>query len=99
MKLRLLGNLSPRSFLQRYWQKRPLFVRGALPDFRSAVDLATLSALAAQDDVESRIVVRRGRKWLGTHGPFENKSLLKGPASTLLVSGANLHVRAAAELL
>src|SRR2546422_1236198 len=41
-------------FRSRYWQKRPLFVRGALPAFRGVVDAHALAALAARDDVESR---------------------------------------------
>ena len=29
MSSRLLGDLTPRDFLRRYWQKRPLLIRGA----------------------------------------------------------------------
>ena len=32
--LPLLGGLSPRQFMKRHWQKRPLLVRAALPGFR-----------------------------------------------------------------
>ncbi len=98
MKLRLLGNMSPREFLRRHWQKRPLLVRGALPRFRGVVDLSGLRTLAARDDVESRIVERRGARWETQHGPFKNASLRKTNA-TLLVSGVNLHVHAADALL
>src|SRR5207237_8600387 len=61
VQLRLLGGLTPREFLRRHWQRRPLYVRGALPQFEDLVDAADLMALARRDDVESRIVVRRGR--------------------------------------
>ena len=98
MTLRLLGGLTPRTFLRRYWQKRPLFVRGALPAFRGVVDERALTALAARDDVESRLVERSGRRRNTAYGPFKSLSLRK-MNSTLLVSGVNLHVEAADRLL
>src|SRR5207244_7539126 len=98
MTLRLLGGLTPRTFLRRYWQKRPLFVRGALPAFRGVVDERALAALAARDDVESRLVERSGRRWNTAYGPFKSVSLKK-INSSLLVSGVNLHVEAADQLL
>lgn len=98
MKSRLLGGLSPRAFLRRYWQKRPLFVPNALPGFTGVVGLRRLAALAARDDVESRIVERRGNRRDTRHGPFEKAKIGK-KGWTLLVSGVNLHVAAADELL
>ena len=97
MRLRLLGGLTTRDFLRRYWQKRALFVRGALPEFSGVVTERTLAALAQRDDVESRIVVKRGRRRETSHGPFQRFSLKKH--STLLVNGVNHHVAAADELL
>src|SRR6185436_4204820 len=93
----LLGGLQPGAFLRRYWQKRPLFVRAALPHFTGVVDKRTLTALARRDDVESRIVVTRGRRRQTAHGPFARVSLPE--SSTLLVNGVNHHVAAADELL
>jgi 50S ribosomal protein L16 3-hydroxylase len=97
MQTQLLGNRTPRAFLRRHWQKRPLLVRGAVHDF-TGVPLARLAALARRDDVESRIVERRASRWDTRHGPFKKASLRKSNA-TLLVSGVNLHVAAADELL
>jgi 50S ribosomal protein L16 3-hydroxylase len=99
MKSQFLGGLSPRDFLRRHWQKRPLFVAGALPAFRGIIERRALAALAMRDDVESRIVARRGRRWVTTHGPFPETVPLKARNWTLLVSGVNLHVPAADELL
>ncbi|HTG96913.1 MAG TPA: cupin domain-containing protein [Burkholderiales bacterium] len=97
MRSPLLGGLTPRAFLRRYWQKRPLFVREALPQFAGVVDKRTLSELACRDDVESRIVVRRGTRRETSHGPFTRVSLPE--RSTLLVNGVNHHVPAADLLL
>ena len=98
MKLQLLGGLTPRDFLRRYWQKRPLFVRGALPGFAGVISARRLFGLAARADVESRIVERRGRRRETAHGPFD-EVVLKKNQSTLLVNGVNLHVPAADRLL
>jgi 50S ribosomal protein L16 3-hydroxylase len=99
MKLELLGGLAARTFLRRHWQKRPLFVPRALPDFRGAVTLRGLRALAARDDVESRIAARTRRGWKFTPGPVEKERVFPARNWTLLVSGVNLHVAAADRLL
>ena len=99
MRQRLLGGIAPRAFLRRYWQKRPLLVRGALPEYRGALDLRALAALAARADVESRIVERRGARWKVKDGPFRQGVSLGRTHATLLVSGVNLHLPAAERLL
>lgn len=98
MSHRLLGGLSPREFLRRHWQKRPLFVARALPGFAGVLDRRALAALARRDDVESRIVERRGTRWDTRHGPFA-LAKIRSRNATLLVSGVNLHVPAADALL
>ena len=73
-------------------------MRGALPAFSGIIDQKGLAALAARDDVESRIVERRGRHRETRPGPFK---ALKAKSSgwTLLVNGVNLHVPGADALL
>ena len=93
----MIGETSARDFLRRYWQKKPLFVRGAFPGLTGIVTKAQLAALAARADVESRIVERRGARRETRHGPFDRMVFRKN--STLLVNGVNLHVSAADALL
>jgi len=97
----LLGGLSPRRFLARYWQKRPLLVRGAVPGFRDLIDDAGLAQLVARDDVESRLVEHRRGRWTLTHGPLTRARLRRARSAdwTVLVSGLNLHLTAAERLL
>lgn len=87
----LLGSLSPDAFMRRYWQKKPLLIRQAMPGVKPPIDRAKLFALAAQDDVESRLIVRtpvleaaadKGKKakasaagWRLQHGPLARRSL------------------------
>ena len=96
-----LGGLSPKAFLRRHWQKRPLLVRGALPDIGDALSTKTLFALAARDEVESRLVQRRGRRWSVAHGPLHRKNLAQAGARnwTLLVNNVNCYSAAAERLL
>ena len=60
-----------------------------------------LLALAADDNVESRLIAHRGRGWTLKHGPFARSAVppLKRPNWTLLVQGVDLHDDAAHTLL
>jgi len=99
--LALLGGLSPALFMKRHWQKKPLLVRQALPDFQPLLPPRELFALAARNEVESRIVVHEGRSWRLQRGPFARRALppLKQPGWTLLVQGVDLHHAPAHALL
>jgi 50S ribosomal protein L16 3-hydroxylase len=97
----LLGGRSPRAFLARYWQKRPLLVRGAWPRFADPLSVSDLFRLAARADCESRLVVRDGARWRLEHGPLAPGRARRLPARrwTLLVQGLNHFVPAADRLL
>lgn len=105
----LLGGMSPQAFMKKYWQKKPLLIKQAVPGVVSPISRAELFELAAQDDVESRMVVQggaaKGKKpapeWSLLHGPFERNRLpkLSQPKWTLLVQGLDLHVPAAHDIL
>ncbi|HYN59723.1 MAG TPA: cupin domain-containing protein, partial [Rubrivivax sp.] len=101
LPLPLLAGLSPAQFMRRHWQKKPLLVRQALPGIGAPLSRSALFALAASDDVESRLVVRRAQAWSLRQGPLQRRALppLKQPGWTLLVQGLDLHVQAAHELL
>ena len=87
--------------MRRHWQKKPLLVRGALADPLPGFDRRRLFALAARDDVESRLVVRRGERWSLRPGPIARRALppLAVPGWSLLVQGVDLHDDAAHALL
>lgn len=97
----LLGGLSPQTFMRRHWQKKPLLVRQAVPGGVDLLGRAELFALAAHEEVESRLVVQRGGAWSLRQGPMARKSLppLTQSGWTLLVQGLDLHVPAARALL
>jgi 50S ribosomal protein L16 3-hydroxylase len=99
--LPLLGGLSPETFMRRHWHKRPLLVRQALPGVAPPLPCGELFALAARDDVESRLVEQRGEAWHVRQGPLPRRALppLSRDGWTLLVQGLDLHNDAAHELL
>lgn len=99
--LPLLGGLSPAQFMRRYWQKKPCLIRQAVPGAQPPLARAELFALAARDDVESRLLIQSPAQWKLRHGPFARRQLppLTQPGWTLLVQGLDLHVPAAHELL
>lgn len=103
--LQLLGGLSPAAFMKRHWHKKPLLVRQAIPGFQPLLARSALFDLAAQEDVESRLVTlqrTRGREhWRLQRGPFARRALpaLKTPLWTLLVQGVDLHNDAVHALL
>ncbi|MBU9558138.1 cupin domain-containing protein [Burkholderia multivorans] len=97
----LLGGLTPAQFMRRYWQKKPLLIRQAIPGVKPPVTRDALFDLAADYDAESRLITHFRNKWQLAHGPFEPGSLpaVTRDAWTLLVQGLDLHVDAARALL
>ena len=99
--LPLLGGLTPASFMRRHWQKKPLLVRQAWPGVQPPLGRAALFGLAGRDDVESRLVQRKGARWHVRPGPLPRRALPAAsmPGWTLLVQGLDLHLATAREML
>lgn len=95
----LLAGLSPAQFMRRHWQKKPLLVRQALADANPPASLKALAALAARDDVESRLVTAFDGEWKLKHGPIARLPAMSKPAWTLLVQGLDQHLAEARALL
>lgn len=87
----VLGAMQPREFLSTYWQKKPLLIRQAIPDFEPPVPRDALFALASRDDVESRLITNFRQQWKMQHGPVAQLPSLTRKNWTLLVQGVNLH--------
>ncbi len=84
----LLG-MPPAQFLRDYWQKRPLLIRGAFPNFQSPLSPEDLAGLACEEAALSRIVQqdRKKDRWTLRSGPFAEEEFPKLPKKdwTLLV--------------
>jgi 50S ribosomal protein L16 3-hydroxylase len=99
--LTLLGGLTPEQFMKRHWQKKPLLIRQALPDMKPLIERSQLLEMVESEEVESRLIVRKGAKWNLKKGPMGRKSLpsLKTPDWTVLIQGVDLHNDAVHSLL
>ncbi len=99
--LTLLNQLTPTEFLAEYWQKKPLLIRQAIPDFKGLMTPNELAGLACEEDVEARIIENKQNKWQVTQGPFTEADFTSLPEKgwTLLVQSVNHHSPEAAELL
>jgi 50S ribosomal protein L16 3-hydroxylase len=101
-----LGGLTIKEFLRDYWQKKPLLIRQAFPQFQSLINPQQLIALACTEDIPARLVTRQRGKFKLTQAPFELadfEHLVKegrGQTNwTVLVQGVNHYLPEAAALL
>lgn len=101
--LSVLGLISPSEFLRDYWQKQPLMIRHAVPNYKSPISPDELAGLSLEEQVESRIIEELGGDgpWSVRHGPFKEDDYLTMPEKnwTLLVQGVDLWVPEIQELL
>jgi len=98
----ILGEITPEQFLRDYWQKKPLLIRQALPQFSSPISADELAGLALEAEVESRLVRKTQKGALELqHGPFSEEQLQRLPQSgwTLLVQAVDQFVPEVAALL
>ncbi len=87
--------------MRRYWQKKPLLIRQAVPGIVPPLARDDLFALAASDDVEARLITHSRGAWHLAHGPFEPEDIpsVRRREWTLLVQGVDLHDDRARALL
>lgn len=97
--LPLLAGLSPEQFMRRYWQKKPLLVRQALPGIKPPATRTELARMAASEDVESRLVSAFQDRWALYPGPVAKLPPFSKPGWTLLIQGLEQHLPVAADLL
>ncbi|MBL8511438.1 MAG: cupin domain-containing protein [Betaproteobacteria bacterium] len=83
----LLNGLSASEFLRDYWQKKPLLIRQALPQFVEPLNRQEIFELAGREEADSRLIVRRDKAWTLQHGPFSARDFraLKNELWTVLV--------------
>ncbi|SNR76676.1 50S ribosomal protein L16 3-hydroxylase [Methylobacillus rhizosphaerae] len=99
--LSLLGGLSVEQFLAEYWQKKPLLIRQAIPGFSGLLSPDELAGLACEEEVQSRLISFKSKRWHMESGPFDEARFSQLPERdwTLLVQGVNHHMSEAAALL
>lgn len=98
------------SFVSKYWQKKPVLIRNFFSKkFPKIPTKEELLELSMDDDVESRILTKKGTegKWIKEYGPFEkeyvedfivNDDNKSGDCWTILVQEVDRHIPAIADL-
>ena len=101
-----LGGLTIKEFLRDYWQKKPLLIRQAFPQFQGLINAQQLLALACTEDIQARLVTRQRGKFKLMQAPFEPADFERlgmkreaGTKWTVLVQGVNHYLPEAAALL
>lgn len=101
--MQLLGNLHPAEFLEQYWQKKPLLIKQALPDYTSPISPEELAGLACEQGIESRLIEEHGKNntWQVRYGPFKETDFTSLPNShwSLLVQAVDHHIPELSQLL
>jgi len=89
--------LNQQQFLQKYWQKKPLLIRQAFPEFESPISAEELAGLACEPEIESRLIEEYGHDgsaWQVSTGPLTDSDFARLPEThwTLLVQDVDKHL-------
>ncbi len=93
----ILGDITTEEFLHDYWQKKPLVIRGAFPDFEMPFDAGELAGLALETDSPARIILENpitnnkapeSKPWTVKYPPFTDEDFTSTPEThwTFLVN-------------
>ncbi len=91
-------NFSPltiEQFLQEYWQQKPVIIKGGLVNFINPLEADELAGLAAESNIESRLISYKDNKWNAESGPFEDYDKYGDKGWTLVVQSVNHWIPAA----
>ena len=106
--MHILGHLSVEEFLRDYWQKKPVLIRNAWPDFEPLLAADELAGLSLEQEIESRLIIEDGipgepdsGPWQLKRGPFIEEDFRSLPENkwTLLIQGVDQWIPQAADLL
>lgn len=100
--LTILGGITAEQFLNEYWQKKPLLVRGALPEIANILEPNDVMELALEDNVSARLIKQKDRdpnQWSVKSSPLTKSDFQKMPKLwTLLVQAVDHYSMDLAEL-
>ncbi len=89
-----MGDISTAQFMRHYWQRKPLLIRQALPEFSTSVFASikpqAILAKAREDEAPSRLIEKvTATTWRLSQGPLDKTPSLKKPGWTVLLQAAN----------
>jgi len=87
----LFGQIEKEDFLKNYWNKKPLYFKGAV---KNADDLASISdivEMSLDEDFETRMVYEKDNVWTLKHGPLKEADFKTDKLQTLACHNLNLY--------
>lgn len=97
--LKTLAGYSIKTFMEEDWHIRPKVFRQAFPHFEPLCDIDTIFEIAADEDIETRLLTQADGEWELQHGPFEKLPDLNQRNWTVLIQGLDLIVPEAHDFL
>ncbi|MDE2420413.1 MAG: cupin domain-containing protein [Gammaproteobacteria bacterium] len=89
----ILGDISIDTFLNEYWQKKPLLIKNAMPQIAGLLEPADIKELALEEDVQARLLMqnpKNAEQWRVKKSPFVSNDLKNlPPLHTLLVQAVD----------
>ncbi|MEJ2214306.1 MAG: cupin domain-containing protein [Gammaproteobacteria bacterium] len=103
MRINWPSGINETSFLQDYWQKRPLLIRQAFNDLPEIISPEELAGMALEPEIESRVIsnYQSPMNWQLSTGPFEEAFFSQLPEDhwTLLVQDVDKYIPEAKNFL
>lgn len=89
----ILGDISIDTFLNEYWQKKPLLIKNAMPQIAGLLEPTDIKELALEEDVQARLLMqnpKNAEQWRVKKSPFVSNDLKNlPPLHTLLVQAVD----------
>jgi len=101
--MEIFNKISADDFFKNYWQKKPLLIKEAIPNFDSPLDADELAGLACEEDIESRLILESAgdKPWQVLPGPLPEETLTNLPKTnwSLSVQGVDRLIPEVSKLL
>lgn len=80
-----LSEFSREAFLREYWQKKPVMIKQGFLNFKDPISAEEIAGLACEEEVQSRLIQRKGEEWHAEFGPFQRYEHLGNENWSLVV--------------
>jgi len=94
-----LSEFTREEFLRDYWQKKPVVIRQGFKDFQDPIDADEIAGLAAEEEIQSRLVYRDKDDWQAEFGPFDCYERMGNKGWSLVVQALDNWSEDAAKLI
>lgn len=94
-----LNQMTQQTFLDEYWQKKPVVLRQGFENFSDPIEAEELAGLAMEEQIESRLVHKKAGQWQADFGPFESYEHLGSENWSLVIQALDNFSEEAAEII